>query len=192
MIYGFVQDSSVVEILKQQREAILAYANAHALTVDEWLNPASFNLEAFKENDILLLEKTFRLGKEMRSISDLLKDLLSKGVVICSCEDDLRFGGDYISLTVMAHAFSVVSKIAEDVRSQLTKEALMLRKQKGQILGRPYGRKNAAQKWDTKKEQIRELFLSGKTEPEICRILNIPRSSLFAYVKDHPELRGMV
>ena len=189
MIYGFVQDSSVIEIMKRQREAILSYAGKSALSVDEWLDPATFNVRKFKEKDVLLLEKTFRLGKDVRSITELLQKLLSRGVVIFSCEDDLKFGGDYVSSTVMAHAFGVVAHIAEDVRSQLTKEALTLRKQAGQTLGRPRGRKNAGRKWDTKKDQIRKLFESGKSEPEICRMLNIPRSSLWMYVKSHPELK---
>ena len=189
MIYGFVQESSVVEILKQQREAILSYAENHALTVDEWLSSGSFSLELFKEKDILLLEKTFRLGKDVRIITMTLQELLNKGVIVCSCEDGLKFGGDYVSSTVMAHAFGVVSHIAEEVRSRLTKEALALRKQAGQKLGRPLGRKNSGQKLDAKKHQIQKLLKSGKTEPEICRLLNIPRSSLFVYVKAHPELK---
>lgn len=189
MIYGFVQDSPVIESFKQQRETILSYAESHALTVDEWLDTVSFNPEKFKENDVLLLEKTFRLGKEIRSISEMLQQLLSKGVKVCSCEDNITFGGDYVSSAVMAHAFGLVANIAEEVRSALTKEALTLRKQAGQTLGRPRGRKNAGRKLDTKKEQIRKLLRSGKTEPEICRMLNIPRSSLFVYVKDHPELK---
>ncbi len=189
MIYGFVQDSPVIESFKQQRESILSYAKSHALSVDEWLDSTTFDPEKFKEKDVLLLEKTFRLGKEIRSISEILQQLLSKGVKVCSCKDNITFGEDYVSSTVMAHAFGLVANIAEEVRSALTKEALALRKREGQTLGRPRGRKNTSQKWDAKKEQIRKLLLSGKTEPEICRMLNIPRSSLFVYVKDHPELK---
>ena len=90
MIYGFVQDSPVIENLKQQRAEILSYAKNHALIMDERLSPAYFNTERFKENNVLPAEKTFR---------------------------------------------------------------------------------------------------PEKTKPEICRLLNIPRASLFAYVKDHPELK---
>ena len=189
MIYAFVQDSLIIEILKQQREAILSYAESHSLNVDKWLNPSSFTMKEFKEKDVLLLEKTFRLGKDIRTITTILQELLRKGVIICSCEDNLKFGGDYVSQTVMAHMFGVVTDIAEELRSRLTKEALASRKKNGQVLGRPLGRKNSSQKWDSKKEQIQQLLQSGKTEPEICRMLKIPRSSLFVYVKAHPELK---
>ena len=189
MIYAFVQDSVVGKIRKQQKETILSYAKEHDWTVGKWLTPSSFRLETFREKDVLLLEKTFRLGKDVCSVTSLLKELLNKGVIILSCEDGLTFGGDYLSSTVMSHVFGIVSELTGEMRSRLTKEALLSRKQNGQKLGRPHGRKNAGQKLDAKKNQIQELFQNGKTEPEICRLLEIPRSSLWTYVKEHPELR---
>ena len=189
MIYAFVQDCSVIETLELQREKILAYAESHEFAIDEWIRASSLKPEKFKENDILLLEGMVRLGKDVRSISETLQKLLSKGIIVYSCKDDLKFGGDYVSLTVLANALGLVVKIAEEVRSELTKEALTSRKRAGQKLGRPLGRKNARQKLDAKKKRIQKLFQSGKTEPEICRLLNIPRSSLFVYVKEHPELK---
>ena len=117
-----------------------------------------------------------------------MQELLQKGTVICSCKDDLKLGGDSASKSA-AQMLGIVADIAEELRSRLTKEALTLRKQAGQTLGRPYGKKNKSHKLDVKKNEIRKLLRSGKTEPEICRLLNIPRSSLFIYVKDHPELK---
>ena len=188
MIYAFVQDGRSIEILRQQWESLSSYAGSRDLTIDKWLDSTSFNPEMFKEKDILLLEKTFRLGKDIRTITAIMQELLQKGVIICSREDDLKFGGDSSS-KVMAHMLGVVTDIAEELRSRLTKEALSLRKQNGQTLGRPLGRKNNNHKLDIKKNEIRKLLRTGKTEPEICRLLNIPRSSLFVYVKAHPELK---
>lgn len=189
MIYAFVQDGQNIEILRQQWEAISSYAESRNLTVDQWLDSTSFDPEMFKESDILLIEKTFRLGKDIRAIALLMRDLLQKDVIICSCKDDLKFGGDSSSKSA-AQVLGVVADIAEELRSRLTKEALTLRKQAGQTLGRPYGKKNKSHKLDVKKNEIRKLLRSGKTEPEICRLLNIPRSSLFIYVKNHPELKA--
>ncbi|MBR4127554.1 MAG: recombinase family protein [Alphaproteobacteria bacterium] len=192
MIYAFVQDGQSIEILRQQWESLSSYAQSRALTIDKWLDSTSFNPELFKAKDVLLLEKTFRLGKDIRTITAIMQDLLQKGVVICSCEDDQKFGGDSASSKTMAHMLGVVTDIVEELRSRLTKEALTSRKLAGQKLGRPRGRKNNNHKLDVKKNEIRKLLQSGKTEPEICRLLNIPRSSLFVYVKDHPELKPEV
>lgn len=192
MIYAFVQDGQSIEILRQQWEALSSYAKSRDLTIDKWLDSTSFNPDLFKAKDVLLLEKTFRLGKDIRTITVIMQELLQKGVIICSCEDDLKFGGDSASSKTMVHMLGVVTDIVEELRSRLTKEALTSRKLAGQTLGRPRGRKNNNHKLDVKKNEIRKSLRLGKTEPEICRLLNIPRSSLFVYVKDHPELREAV
>ena len=191
MIYAFVQDGQSIEILRQQWESLSSYAKSRKLTIDKWLDSTSFNPEKFEKNDVLLLEKTFRLGKDIRTITAIMRELLEKGVIICSCEDDLKFGGDSSS-KLMAQMLGVVTDIAEELRSCLTKEALTLRKQAGQKLGRPLGRKNAYQKWDAKKSQIKQLLQAGASKSEVCRQLGIPRSSLWRYVEEHPELMECV
>ena len=97
MIYAFVQDGQSIEILRQQWESLSSYAQSRALTIDKWLDSTSFDPELFKAKDVLLLEKTFRLGKDIRTITAIMQDLLQKGVVICSCEDNITFGGDSAS-----------------------------------------------------------------------------------------------
>ena len=189
MIYAFVQDGQSIEILRQQWESLSSYAGSRDLTIDKWLDSTSFNPEVFKEKDVLLLEKTFRLGKDIRTITAIMRELLQKGVVFCSCEDDLKFGGDSASSKTMADMLGLVTDIVEELRSRLTKEALTSRKLAGQKLGRPLGRKNNNHKLDIKKNEIRKLLRTGKPEQEICRLLNIPRSSLFVYMRDHPELK---
>jgi len=191
MIYAFVQSSHDFEIRKRQRETILSYAADHGLVVNEWLDTTSFDPEKLKEKDLLLLEKTFRLNKNISSILTILKDLLNKGVIVCSCEDGLKFGEDYISSIVMANAFDFMANVAKDLHSRLTKESLKLRKEKGLRLGRPRGRKNSSCKWDSKKKHIQKLFERNKTVSETCRLLNIPRSSLSAYIKNNPELKPL-
>ncbi len=190
MIYGFVQDSFAIEILKRQKERIVSYADSHTLSVNAWLDPASFDLEIFKDKDILLVEKTFRLGKDVRSISATLQCLLSKGVVIYSCEDDLSFGGDYKTSSVMAHAFGVVADIAQEVRSQLTKEALRLRKQAGRKLGRPLGSANKNHKLDGCSRELRRLLGEGVPMTKVARKFNVDINTLRRYLKLHPKIKA--
>jgi putative DNA-invertase from lambdoid prophage Rac len=192
MICAFVQDSANAEIVAQQKERISAYAQTNGLSVENWMVPSSFDMHGLKENDVLLLEKTFRLGKDLRTIAATLQVLLSNGVTIHSCEDGLKFGGDYISSTTMAYLFGVVSEIAEELRSRLTKEALAFRKREGKVLGRPLGKKSKSRKLDAQKERIQKLMRAGKKEPEISRLLKIPRASLWLYIKEHPELKEAV
>ena len=83
MIYAFVQDGQNIGILRQQWESLSSYAESRSLSIDNWLDSTSFNPELFKAKDVLLLEKTFRLGKDIRTITAIMQELLQKGVVIC-------------------------------------------------------------------------------------------------------------
>ena len=188
MIYGFVQDSAFADIIDKQKKMISAYAKMHALTVDTWIYSETFSVRRFKEHDILLLEKTFRLGNGVSSILKMLQVLLRRGVIIYSCEDGIQFGGDYVSATTMAYVFGLVADITDEVRSEVTKEALRQVKSQGRSIGRPKGSKNGAYKLDKKKDQIHKLLQKGKSKADVCRLLSIPPTSLYYYIKDHPEL----
>ena len=188
MIYGFIQDSAFSDITARQERTISSYAEMHAISVDAWIYSGTFNADRFKEKDVLLLEKTFRLGNGVSSILKILQDLLRKGVVIYSCEDGIQFGGDAVSAATMAYVFGLVADITDEVRSEVTKEALRQVKSQGRSIGRPKGAKNGAYKLDKKKKEIRSLLKSGKTKAEVCRQLSIAPTSLYYYIKDHPEL----
>lgn len=188
MIYGFIQDSAFSDITARQERTILSYAEMHAISVDAWIYSGTFNADRFKEKDVLLLEKTFRLGNGVSSILKILQDLLRKGVVIYSCEDGIQFGTDAVSAATMAYVFGLVADITDEVRSEVTKEALRQVKSQGRSIGRPKGAKNGAYKLDKKKKQIRSLLKSGKTKAEVCRLLSIAPTSLYYYIKDHPEV----
>lgn len=187
MIYAFVQDGQSIEILRQQLEALSSYAKRQALTIDKWLDSTSFDPETFKEKDVLLLEKTFRLAKDVRSIAALLEALLSKGVIICSCEDGVRFGGEGESSAQMAYLFGMVAKIAEELRSQLTKEGLENAQAAGRTLGRPRGRLNKRSKLSDHADEIAELLHQGCSRNKIARTLHVHPNTLKSFIlKKYP------
>lgn len=191
-VYAFVQESADIKAVLQQQNVISACAAQHSLTVDEWLTPPYLTADAFCEHDVLLVEKMFRLGRDVRAIISLLQELLSKGVIIYSCNDSLKLGENPTTNAEFVRTLGVLANITDELRSSLTKEALASRKRSGYALGRPKGKKNSSQKLDAKKNQISELLRCGKKEPEICRLLRIPRTSLYYYVKSHPELTEAV
>lgn len=80
-----------------------------------------------RSGDVLLISKLFRLGSDVHEIMNTLRELLGRGVVICSCEDGLRLGDDMMT-AVMSHCFKLAGEVAKDVRAQLTREALEIRK----------------------------------------------------------------
>lgn len=137
---------------------------------------------------MLLLEKTFRLAKDVRTIALLLERLLNRGVLICSCEDDLRFGGESETTASLAELFGVVAKVAEELRSQLTKEGLEDAKAAGQVLGRPRGRLNKRTKLTGRGEEIAQLLKNGYSRNKIAQMMHVHPNTLNGFIKKDARL----
>lgn len=185
---AFVQDYADVEIVARQREAITDYARNHGIKVDAWVVASDFLPESLNTGDMLLLEKTFRLAKDVRTIALLLERLLNRGVLICSCEDDLRFGGESETTASLAELFGVVAKVAEELRSQLTKEGLEDAKAAGQVLGRPCGRLNKRTKLTGRGEEIAQLLKNGYSRNKIAQMMHVHPNTLNGFIKKDARL----
>ena len=185
---AFVQDYADVEIVARQREAITDYARNHGIKVDAWVVASDFLPESLNTGDMLLLEKTFRLAKDVRTIALLLERLQNRGVLICSCEDDLRFGGESETTASLAELFGVVAKVAEELRSQLTKEGLEDAKAAGQVLGRPRGRLNKRTKLTGRGEEIAQLLKNGYSRNKIAQMMHVHPNTLNGFIKKDARL----
>lgn len=179
---AFIQDYADVEVIARQRAAIAGYARNHGIEIDTWVNASDFSIDSLRAGDELLVEKTFRLAKDVRSIAALLEALLSKGVIICSCEDGLRFGGEGESSAQMAYLFGMVAKIAEELRSQLTEEGLESTRAAGRTLGRPRGRLNKRSKLSDHADEIAELLHQGCSRNKIARTLHVHPNTLKSFI----------
>ncbi len=189
---AFVQDYADVEIVARQREAITDYARNHGIKVDAWVVASDFLPESLNTGDMLLLEKTFRLAKDVRTIALLLERLLNRGVLICSCEDDLRFGGESETTASLAELFGVVAKVAEELRSQLTKEGLEDAKAAGQVLGRPRGRLNKRTKLTGRGEEIAQLLKNGYSRNKIAQMMHVHPNTLNGFIKKDIRLAELI
>ena len=189
---AFVQDYADVKIVARQREAITDYARNHGIKVDAWVVASDFLPESLNTGDMLLLEKTFRLAKDVRTIALLLERLLNRGVLICSCEDDLRFGGESETTASLAELFGVVAKVAEELRSQLTREGLEDAKAAGQVLGRPRGRLNKRTKLTGRDEEIAQLLKNGYSRNKIAQMMHVHPNTLNGFIKKDIRLAELI
>ncbi len=183
MNIAFIQDCADETVVTRQRAAIAEYARSRNIAINGWVNAAQFFPEALNSGDVLLVEKTFRLAKDVRSIALLLEKLLSNGVEICSCEDGLRFGGIGKASAEMASLFGMVAKIAEELRSQLTKEGLENAQAAGQVLGRPRGRQNKRLKLTGRADEIANLLRQGCSRNRISRLLHVNPRTLNSFIQ---------
>ena len=185
---AFIQDYADVEVTARQRAAIAGYARNRGIEIDTWANASDFSVDSLRAGDELFVEKTFRLAKDVRSIAALLEALLSKGVIICSCEDEVRFGGEGESSAQMAYLFGMVAKIAEELRSQLTKEGLENAQAAGRTLGRPRGRLNKRSKLSDHADEIAELLHQGCSRNTIARTLHVHPNTLKSFILKNTSL----
>ena len=189
---AFIQDYADAEVTARQRAAIAGYARNRGIEIDTWVNASDFSIDSLRAGDELLVEKTFRLAKDVRSIAALLEALLSKGVIICSCEDGVRFGGEGESSAQLAYLFGMVAKIAEELRSQLTKEGLENAQAAGRTLGRPRGRLNKRSKLSDHADEIAELLHQGCSRNKIARTLHVHPNTLKSFIQKKQNLMELL
>jgi DNA invertase Pin-like site-specific DNA recombinase len=85
----------------------------------------------------------------------------------------------------LAFAFGLSAEIERDLISQRTKEALVLLRAEGVILGRPIGKKSARVKLTGKEEEIRQLRKNGYGKSEIGRLFSVNRMTVDKFMKEN-------
>lgn len=185
MIYACVHIYKNQEVAVRQQASIKAYAEENAVSIDQWFSfdrNGRKKLSVLRSGDVLLISKLFRLGSDVHEIMNTLRELLGRGVVICSCEDGLRLGDDMMT-AVMSHCFKLAGEVAKDVRAQLTREALEIRKKSGKKLGRPLGSLNRRLLLSDRVDEIERLLAEGNSKSKIARLLNVDNATLNRFLK---------
>ena len=189
---AFIQDCADVEIIERQRAAIADYALEHGVAIDNWVNAGEFVPDSLNAGDVLMVEKTFRLAKDVRLIALLLEKLLKSGVSVCSCADGLRFDGGCASSAATARLFGAVAQIAEELHSRLTKEGLQNVRRAGQVLGRPRGGCNKRLKLTERTEEIADLLANGWSRNKIAQRLHVHPATVNSFIQKNPRLREQI
>ena len=191
-VYGYLRVSTDKQDLENQKFEILKYANTKKLgNVDfieeivsgkrSWKNRKLGELiKNLQKGDILIVVELSRLGRSMLEIMELLSILLRKGVELHVVKNNQVLKDDLHS-KVFAMAFSIAAEIERELISQRTKEALARRKAEGKTLGRPKG--SFSSKLDQHREQIEEFLSKGVSISSIAKILGVPYSTLWSYLK---------
>ena len=191
-VYGYLRVSTDKQDLENQKFEILKYANTKKLgNVDfieeivsgkrSWKNRKLGELiKNLQKGDILIVVELSRLGRSMLEIMELLSILLRKGVELHIVKNNQVLKDDLHS-KVFAMAFSIAAEIERELISQRTKEALARRKTEGKTLGRPKG--SFSSKLDQHREQIEEFLSKGVSISSIAKILGVPYSTLWSYLK---------
>lgn len=190
--YGYVRLCKNAAATQSQRDDVTAFARLNGLRLDEWIfDDDDAPLPDFKSGDVLIVSKLFRLGRDIAAVMALLARMLENGAVVCSAGDGVKIGGDD-SATAMAYAFGLMARAAKESCSAAVRESVDLLKRAGKPLGRPAGALNKEKKLDGKRDSISRLFEQGCGVVEICRRLEVSRTTLYEWLKSHPDVKAGV
>jgi len=195
-VYAYIRVSTDNQETENQRYEVLKYANEKKLgnveIVEEtisgrksWKERQLKNLvDTLQKGDILIVTELSRLGRSMLEIMELLSILLRAGVELHVVKTRQILKDDLQS-KVFAMAFSIAAEIERELISQRTREALQRRKAEGKPLGRPKG--SYSSKLDKYRKQIEELRAKGVSIASIAKILEVPYTTLYDYLRRRNE-----
>ena len=197
MIYGYIRVSSDKQTVENQRFEITNFCNKQNLNIDGWIEETISGtknydkrklgalLKKVGKGDIIICSELSRLGRNLFMIMEILNICMSKDCRVWTIKDNYRLGDD-IQSKVLAFAFGLSAEIERNLISQRTKEALAKRKADGVKLGRPKGKKTAAEKHKLhyKESLVVALLAENVSQREIARICKVNRNTLAKFIID--------
>ena len=136
-------------------------------------------LEYVREGDTLVVWRLDRLGRSLKHLIETITDFNNRNIGFKSITENIdttTSGGKLIF-----HIFGALAEFERDIIRERTKAGLQAARARGRLGGRP-----KAQTLNTqKKVALAQSLYDDKTNTidEICKTLNISRSTLYRYIK---------
>jgi DNA invertase Pin-like site-specific DNA recombinase len=195
MTYGYVRVSTDRQRVDNQEYEITRFCQKNNLVIDEWIKETISGtktpdkrklgglLDNIKTGDLIICAELSRLGRSLFMIMSILNRLMAIGAKVWTIKDNYRLGDD-IQSKVLAFAFGLSAEIERDLISQRTKEALILKRAEGVILGRPIGRKSSHTKLSDHVKEIELLRKNGWNKSALGRKFSVNRMTVDKFMKD--------
>src|SRR5438093_5752949 len=136
-------------------------------------------LEYVREGDTLVVWRLDRLGRSLKHLIETITNLNNRNIGLKSITENIdttTSGGKLIF-----HIFGALAEFERDILRERTKAGLQAARARGRLGGRP----KAHTLNTTKKVAMAQSLYDNKnnTIEEICKTLNISRSTLYRYIK---------
>lgn len=199
---AYLRVSKDTQDLKNQRLAILEFAQKEKIVVDHFMEITVSSQKSTKERkidllleqldsgDTLIVSELSRIGRSVGEIITTVDSLVKKKIRLLAVKEGIRLNGESardLQTKVMVTMFGLFSEIERDLISMRTKEALAAAKASGKKLGRPKGSKGRS-KLDGKEEEIKKLLELNVSKASIAKITGVDRATLYHFIKS----RGIV
>jgi DNA invertase Pin-like site-specific DNA recombinase len=179
---------------KNQRLAILEFARAERMEVQEFLELYVSSRRSAKERkvdlllarlapgDTLLVSELSRLGRSVGEIITTVDTLMQRQIRVFALKEGLRLTGAHdLQTTVIVTMFGLFAEIERTLLSLRTKEALAAAKAAGKRLGRPRGALGKS-KLDGRKAEITTLLALRVSKASIAKITGVDRATLYHFL----------
>ena len=136
-------------------------------------------IDQLREGDVVITWKLDRLGRSLRDLINLINEIQDRGAELKSLNDSIDTTTPQGKLTF--HLFASLAEFERDIIRERTKAGLEAARARGRKGGRPKGLSKEAKD----KAIIAEtLYRKGEMSiAEICRHLNIARSTFYKYLR---------
>jgi len=193
---AYLRVSTDQQELKNQKYAILEFAQRESIQIDDWLEISISSRKSVKARriddllgmvepgDKIIVSELSRLGRSVGQIVILVNNLIEKKIGLVCIKEGIKTGnGGKLDITskVQITMFSLFAEIERDLISERTKEALTARKVQGVKLGRPKGKGKS--KLDQHREEIFALLANGSTKAWVAGYFKTSQSNLYNWLK---------
>ena len=193
-IWGYIRVSTDNQHTKNQRLAILEYANKHSITIDHWMEIKASTrrtpterkidelMESLNPGDTLIVAELSRIGRSVGQIAILVDQLIKQKIKIFFLKEDLKLAGKHtIQQKVTMTMFSLFAEIERDLISERTKEGLSRARAEGKLLGRPKG--PGKSKLDGKEAEIKKYLDLKVGKASIAKIFGVSWPCIDNFIK---------
>ncbi len=191
---AYLRISTGGQELKNQRLAILNYAQHHHFHIDHFLEVQASSRKSLKERgleglffgmqagDLLLVSELSRLGRSVGQVIQLVDELIKNKIRFIAIKENIQLDGKQnIQSKVMVTMFGLFAEIERDLISERTCEGLAAARAKGRVLGRPKGSFGSS-RLDGKEAEIQMLLGKKVSKASIAKILDVSRSTLLYFI----------
>lgn len=188
MILGYLDSNKKNMDVENQRRQILAYAAENGLSVDMFVQESE--IESLKsnlntDNHTLIVANVVALGTSLLQIKGSLSVLADLNLTVISVKEGYIW--EPKDLEPISAGLGLVIAIRSSLSSIVTRGALAERKAQGVQLGRKTPNKKRV--FDGKEEEIRQKLADGVTKVQIAKDFGVAQVTLYAFLKQHPELK---
>ena len=191
---AYLRVSTPLQDVRSQRLAILEYARANDVRIDEFIEATASGQASEKRRrldeltgllqrgDCLVVSELSRLGRSLGQIVTILDALAKAGVAFVALKENIRVEGRRdIQSKVMTTLFALFAEIERDLISERTREGLARAKASGRKLGRPKGSLGVS-RLDGKEDEIRRFLELGVSKTAIAKITGVSRTALYSFM----------